>query len=498
MEAVQTSDPSESDHAESTENGRHPLLRARHHAQPTPPPEHLGLQGSHDNKPPPAPDFTDDIGPTIDGTVVLSARPDAAIETDTVVGTVIDLTAHPTDIEDRIEVADWPAGTTEDANDALELSVVMPCLNEAETIAACIEKASVAIERLGVRAEIVVADNGSTDGSPEIAEALGARVVLVDVPGYGSALMGGIAAARGRYVIMGDADDSYDFGDLAPFLDKLREGHDLVMGNRFHGDFRPGAMPAMHRYLGTPALTGIERLLFRSPIGDLNCGMRALRRAAVPGLDLRAPGMEFASEMIVKASLRGLRIAEVPTTLSPAGRSRPPHLRAWRDGWRHLRFLLFHSPTWLFLYPGIILACAGLLILLGALTSRTPVVGLGPRAPAIFVGSLTLAAGYQSVLFSCLAKSFAVGEGVLPGGDRLHRFSRHITLERGLAVGFVLVAAGATASALVAVPLVTATVSLANGAGLERMAVLGFASMMLGGQTILSSLLLGVLGLSQR
>jgi hypothetical protein len=378
----------------------------------------------------------------------------------------------------------------------------MPCLNEAETIAACIEKAAVAIQRLGLRAEIVVADNGSTDGSSAIAEGLGARVVHVDTPGYGSALMGGIAAARGRYVIMGDADDSYDFGDLAPFLDKLREGHDLVMGNRFHGDFRPGAMPAMHRYLGTPALTGIERLLFRSPIGDLNCGMRALRRAAVPELDLRAPGMEFASEMIVKASLRGLRIAEVPTTLSPAGRSRPPHLRAWRDGWRHLRFLLFHSPTWLFLYPGIVLAVGGLAILLGALAGRTAaettaVGSLGPRAPEIFIGSLTLAAGFQSVLFSCLAKNFAVGEGVLPGGDRLHRFSRRITLERGLIAGFVLVAAGGAASAIAAVPLAAAAAP-ANGAALARMAVLGFASMMLGGQTILSSLLLGVLGLAKR
>jgi hypothetical protein len=479
---VRTSDPSEGVHrAEGIDRRGHALLRE-------------------------AADPSDEVGHVVELSVVMPASPDAAaIQTDTAVETVIDLTSGPNGMQDRIGAADWSAGTAEVAevlDETLELSVVMPCLDEAETIAACIEKAVAAIQRLGLRAEIVVADNGSTDGSPAIAEGLGARVIRVDAPGYGSALMGGIAAARGRYVIMGDADDSYDFGDLAPFLDKLREGHDLVVGNRFHGDFRPGAMPAMHRYVGTPALTGIERLLFRSPIGDLNCGMRALRRAAVPGLDLRAPGMEFASEMIVKASLRGLRIAEVPTTLSPAGRSRPPHLRAWRDGWRHLRFLLFHSPTWLFLYPGIVLAFGGLVILLGALAGRTPggssaVGSLGPRAPAIFVGSLTLAAGYQSVLYSCLAKNFAVGEGVLPGGDRLHRFSRRITLERGLVVGFFLVAAGGAASAIAAVPL-SAAASPPNGDGLVRMAVLGFASMMLGGQTILSSLLLGVLGLAQR
>ncbi len=376
-------------------------------------------------------------------------------------------------------VIDLTDGAIGMRDEALELSIVMPCLDEAETIAACIGKASLAIERLGLRAEIVVADNGSTDGSQAIAERLGARVVGVEARGYGNAIMGGMAVAMGRYVLIGDADDSYDFGDLAPFLDKLREGHDLVIGNRFHGDFRPGAMPAMHRYVGTPALTGIERLLFRSPIGDLNCGLRALRRSVVPRLDLRSPGMEFASEMIVKASLRGLRIAEVPTTLSPAGRSRPPHLRAWRDGWRHLRFLLFHSPTWLFLYPGMALGFAGLTVLFGVLVGRSA----GGGAPAFFLGPLMLAAGYQSVLFSCLAKNFAVGEGLLPGGDRLHRLSSRLTLERGLVVGFVLLVPAATPG---------------TGVGLERSAVLGFASMMLGGQTVLTSLLLGVIGLARR
>ena len=413
---------------------------------------------------------------------VIEADPEARPEIDR----VIDLTDDAVEtLEEALEGA---------LEDGLELSIVMPCLNEAETIAACIGKASMAIDGLGLRAEIVVADNGSTDGSQAIAQELGARVVCVAARGYGNAIMGGIAAARGRYVLIGDADDSYDFSDLAPFVEKLREGHDLVMGNRFHGDFRPGAMPMMHRYLGTPALTGIERLLFRSPIGDLNCGMRALRRAVVPRLDLRAPGMEFASEMIVKASLQRLRIAEVPTTLSPAGRSRPPHLRAWRDGWRHLRFLLFHSPTWLFLYPGMALAFAGLAMLLRGLIAR-PTAGSG--APALFLGALTLAVGYQSVLFSFLASSFAVLEGLLPGGDRLHRLSSRLTLERGLVFGLLLFAAGLAVAAPAATGLLTRAVP-GTGAGLARGAVLGFAAMMLGGQTILSSLLLGLIGLARR
>src|ERR1051325_447175 len=234
----------------------------------------------------------------------------------------------------------------------LEVSVVMPCLNEAETLQVCIEKAQASLRELGVAGEVIVADNGSTDGSQEIAERLGARVIPVAAKGYGNALMGGILAARGTYVIMGDADDSYDFANLRPFLDKLRQGCDLVMGNRFQGGIKPGAMPPLHKYLGNPILTGIGRLLFHSPCGDFHCGLRGFDKEAVGGMELRTTGMEFASEMVVKATLHGMRITEVPTTLSPDGRSRPPHLRSWRDGWRHLRFLLLYSPRWLFLYPG--------------------------------------------------------------------------------------------------------------------------------------------------
>jgi glycosyltransferase involved in cell wall biosynthesis len=242
---------------------------------------------------------------------------------------------------------------------ACELTVLMPCLNEAATLGTCIAKARAFMARSGVSGEVVVADNGSTDGSQAIARANGARVVDVGVRGYGSALMGGMRAARGRFVVMGDSDDSYDFERLELFIDKLREGYDLVMGNRFRGGIEPGAMPTLHRYLGNPVLTTVGRLLFGSACGDFHCGLRGASRDAMLRLDLRAPGMEFASEMVVKATLAGLRITEVPTTLSPDGRNRPPHLRSWRDGWRHLRFLLLFSPRWLFLYPGFALFVAG-------------------------------------------------------------------------------------------------------------------------------------------
>src|SRR5262249_6376660 len=244
---------------------------------------------------------------------------------------------------------------------AVEISIVMPCLNEAETLAVCIEKAQQSLRELNCAGEIIVADNGSADGSPQIAARCGARVVHVAAKGYGSALMGGIAAARGRYVIMGDADDSYDFANLGPFIEKLREGYELVMGNRFKGGIKPGAMPPLHHYFGNPLLSGIGRMFFHSPCGDFQCGLRAFSKEAIERLDLRTTGMEFASERVVKPTLCRLRIAEAPTTLSPDGRSRPPHLRTWRDGWRYLRFLLLYSPRWLFLYPGLALMLAGMM-----------------------------------------------------------------------------------------------------------------------------------------
>jgi glycosyltransferase involved in cell wall biosynthesis len=259
----------------------------------------------------------------------------------------------------------------------MELTILMPCLDEALTVETCIQKARAYLSKRGIIGEIVIADNGSTDGSQRLAEAAGARVVHIENKGYGAALIGGIHAAKGRFVIIGDADDSYDFADLDGFVDRLRHGFKLVMGNRFTGGIKPGAMPLLNRYLGNPLLSFIGRALFSSPIRDFHCGMRGFDRQAILELHLRSSGMEFASEMVVKASLARLKIAEVPTTLSPDGRQRAPHLRPWRDGWRHLRFMLLRSPQWLFLYPGLALAVLGLVG--AALVTKQPV-----QIPGIF------------------------------------------------------------------------------------------------------------------
>ena len=259
----------------------------------------------------------------------------------------------------------------------MELTILMPCLNEALTVEACVQKACRFLESQSIAGEVLVADNGSTDGSQGLAQAAGARVIQIEHRGYGAALIGGIEAAKGRFIIMGDADDSYDFANLDAFLDQLRSGAELVVGNRFAGEIMPGAMPLLNRYFGNPLLSFIGRALFASPVGDFHCGMRGFQKRAILGLRLRASGMEFASEMIVKASLSQLKIAEVPTTLSPDGRQRAPHLRPWRDGWRHLRFMLLRSPQWLFLYPGLILAAMG--ILGAALLIRAPI-----RVPGLF------------------------------------------------------------------------------------------------------------------
>ena len=320
----------------------------------------------------------------------------------------------------------------------VEVSIVMPCLNEAETLATCLEKAQWYLSENEICGEVIVADNGSTDGSQQIARSMNARVVNVPTKGYGSALKAGIMAAKGQYVIMGDADDSYDFSKLNPFVQKLRQGFDLVMGNRFRGGIAPGAMPLLHRYLGNPVLTGIGRLLFASPCGDFHCGLRGFRKDAIASLDLQTTGMEFASEMVVKATLYGKKIAEVPTTLSPDGRSRPPHLNTWRDGWRHLRFLLMYSPRWLFFYPGIFLILTGLAGTLWLLPS--------PKVHTLLYSSTAMTIGFQIVMFALFTKVFAIREGLLPPDRRLKRLFRYINLESGLIVAAILMLLGIVTS----------------------------------------------------
>jgi hypothetical protein len=320
----------------------------------------------------------------------------------------------------------------------VELTVVMPCLNEAETVATCVTKAVRFIADSGISGEVVVADNGSTDGSQRLAEQAGARVVQVKDKGYGNALMGGIVAARGEYVIMGDADDSYDFSNLMPFLTELRGGADLVMGNRFKGGIAPGAMPKLHRYLGNPVLSFVGRLFFRSPIGDFHCGLRGFRRDSALRLGLQATGMEFASEMVVKATLANQKITEVPTTLAKDGRSRPPHLRSWRDGWRHLRFLLLFSPRWLFFLPGLVLLIAGLVI--GGVVWAGPlkVGSVTFDVDTLVAASAMVVIGFQAVLFWLFTQVYAGSEGFLPEEPKVQRLLGNLSLERGLLAGAVL------------------------------------------------------------
>ena len=317
----------------------------------------------------------------------------------------------------------------------MELTILMPCLDEAATVARCVQKARGFLERSSIAGEVLVADNGSTDDSPSLAQAAGARIVSVAERGYGAALRAGIEAAQGRYVIMGDADDSYDFERLEPFVQKLREGFPLVMGNRYQGGIRDGAMPPLHRYLGNPVLSFVGRLFFQTGVGDFHCGLRGFDRERVRSLGLRTPGMEFASELVVKASLAGWRIAEVPTTLSPDGRGRPSHLRSWRDGWRHLRFLLLFSPRWLFLYPGLALLATGTILTAALYFAPLRIAGAGLDVHTMLYASAAALLGMQLCLFSLFARVSAQNAGFLPRHAALDRLLGIFTLERGLALG---------------------------------------------------------------
>jgi glycosyltransferase involved in cell wall biosynthesis len=388
------------------------------------------------------------------------------------------------------------AGPPADA--PIEFSVVMPCLDEARTLGACIEKARGCLEALGVGFEIIVADNGSTDGSRAVAEAAGARVVAVAARGYGSALLGGIAAARGRYVIMGDSDDSYDFAHLGPFVERLRAGYDLVMGNRFQGGIEPGAMPALHRYLGNPVLTGVGRLFFGCPCRDMHCGLRGFELGAILGLGLRSPGMEFASEMVVKATLAGLRIAEVPTTLSPDGRGRPSHLRTWRDGCRHLSFLLLYSPRWLFLFPGLLLFAGGLAAALWLLPRPRPVGGVTLDLHTLLYAAAAVIIGHQAVLFWFLSGAVASAGRVAPLDPLLARWMRRVSPSGGLVAGSLLAAFGIGMSFWAVKVWGGVSFGPLDPDREMRLVLPAVTAAVVGCQTILASLLLAVLRLTSR
>ena len=379
-----------------------------------------------------------------------------------------------------------------------DLTILMPCLNEAETVATCVAKAAAWLAASGLTGEVLVADNGSTDGSQQLARDAGARVVAVPERGYGAALQAGIETARGRWVIMGDADDSYDFGDLDGFVTELRAGADMVVGNRFRGGIEPGAMPFLHRYLGNPVLSLLGRAMFRIPIRDFHCGLRAGDAQRLRDLHLRTSGMEYASEMIVRAALAGYRIAEVPTVLSPDGRTRAPHLRTWSDGWRHLRFMLLFSPGWMFLFPGLVLCAIG-----SACTVRLSIgdVRLGSvrfSGTTLVAAAMTTIVGFQLVMFDTISTVFAVARGLAPPRSRLDSLGATFRLERGLLAGCVLMAGG----------LALGAVSLwrwsnANWGDLQtveqlRIAVPAGLSFILGVSVFFFSLLLSAIGMDKR
>jgi hypothetical protein len=379
---------------------------------------------------------------------------------------------------------------------ALELSVVMPCLNEARTVGHCIDKALDACRRLGLAAEVVVADNGSTDSSPEIARCHGARVVAVNRRGYGAALQGGIEAAHGRYILMGDADESYDFSQLDPFLERLRAGDDLVLGNRFQGGIRAGAMPWLHRYIGNPVLTGILNLFFRTPVGDAHCGLRAFPKESYCRLGLVSNGMEFASEMVVKAALQRQRISEVPIILYPDGRDRPPHLRSFRDGWRHLRFLLLMSPRWLYLIPALVLLTSGLAFSAWLAPGPRTVAGLVFDLPSLLLACLLLVLGYQTLWLWAFAGLHGWSTGHLPGSQPPIGCFRHITLERGIALGAVALLAGLVLYGCAGWPWSGADLGPRPIQVTMRYALCGSTLILCGVQTIYGSFFLGTLRLA--
>ena len=380
----------------------------------------------------------------------------------------------------------------------VELSVVMPCLNEEKTVGNCVTQAKSFFEASNVKGEVIIADNGSTDRSVEIAEAYGARVVHVSDKGYGSALMGGFKAARGQYIIMADADESYDLVNLMPFVEKLRKGYDLVMGNRFKGGIKKDAMPWHHKYIGNPLLSFIGQLFFRTPAKDFHCGLRGFTKEAINRMNLQTTGMEFASEIVVKASIMGMKVTEVPTTLSPDGRDRPPHLRSFRDGWRHLRFLLIYSPRWLFLIPGIILIALGgtasLLLFFGPVNTSLRLFDFH----SFILAGTAMMMGLSMLSFALIARVYAYNFGLLPNKPRMFSLLKYFSLETGLLSGLVFILTG--------ISLIIRATSLSYTLGFNtlgfgdsiRLVFGGALSIMTGGQIMLTSFVLSILGLNPR
>ncbi|WFU70862.1 glycosyltransferase family 2 protein [Bradyrhizobium sp. CB2312] len=377
----------------------------------------------------------------------------------------------------------------------LELTILMPCLKEAETLAVCIAKAQTFLGRAQIAGEVLIADNGSTDNSQHIAEAGGARVIDVPMRGYGAALRAGIAAARGRYIVMGDADDSYNFERLDAFLKRLRAGDDLVMGNRFRGGIEAGAMPFLHRYLGNPVLSWLGRLFFRTPLRDFHCGIRGFSRGSIAKLDLRTTGMEFASEMVVRATLVGLKISEVPTTLSKDGRSRPPHLRTWRDGWRHLRFLLLYSPRWLFFYPGASLVAAGTVLSGLLFLGPIRIAGISFEIRTMLVACTCLIVGIQGVCFATIARGFAEDLNLLPPSPRYGRIIEAFTLERLVFGGAAIFLAGIAGLVTAVVRWGEVHFGSLDVSGLLGMVALSTTAITVGAQLIFTGFLAGLMSI---
>jgi len=378
-----------------------------------------------------------------------------------------------------------------------ELSIVMPCLNEAETVGACVEKAMRFLKENGVDGEVVVADNGSTDGSVAIVQRIGARVVSVSTRGYGAALYYGTQASRGRFVIMGDSDGSHDFSDLMPIVKKLREGFEFVMGNRFTGWIEPGAMSLKNRWLGNPALSGIGRLFFRCPCRDFHCGLRGFTREAFDRMDLRTTGMEYASEMVIKATMLKLKTAEVPIKMYRAGRSRAPHLRPIRDGWRHLRFMLLYSPRWLFFYPGALLLLLGLVVFLYLLPGPKPILGMVLDVHTLLYAAMAILVGFQAIIFALFSRLYAVHEGLLPERPWLIRLMRFLRLETGLLIGLIvlLTGAGTTVAAMVEW---SRSFGRLNPSTVMRMVIPSVVCITLGLEMLFSSFFISLLGLTVR